>query len=191
MLIENTLKDILHKVLTDKKKIELCNRIMKSNNNLNRSLFGISIIIMLLWILNAVIIYFIGETWQERGTMGDMFGASNALFSGLAFAGLLYTIFLQREDIKNQREDIKLNRASLAKSVELQAASEKALQAQVEQMHLTAKLNAMNTVINYYNYQIADPHAAPEKVEKARNKRREIIKQIDELIEGLHDSEID
>ena len=30
-------------------------------------------------------------TWTNRGQFGDMFGAVNALFSGLAFAGIIFT----------------------------------------------------------------------------------------------------
>lgn len=42
---------------------------------------------------------------EQRGAFGDSFGAVNALFTGLAFAGLLFTIFLQQREIKLQRED--------------------------------------------------------------------------------------
>lgn len=45
-------------------------------------------------------IMFTGLSDAERGTFGDQFGAVNALFSGLAFAGLIYTIILQRKDLK-------------------------------------------------------------------------------------------
>ena len=42
-------------------------------------------------------------TWyQNQGQFGDMFGALNTLFTGLAFAGLLYTIHLQRKDLETQ-----------------------------------------------------------------------------------------
>ncbi|EAR13747.1 hypothetical protein PI23P_04597 [Polaribacter irgensii 23-P] len=44
----------------------------------------------------------------NRGTFGDMFGAANALFSGLAFAGIIYTILLQREDLKSTKEEFKI-----------------------------------------------------------------------------------
>jgi hypothetical protein len=33
---------------------------------------------------------------QARGLFGDMFGAVNALFAGLAFAGIVFTLFQQR-----------------------------------------------------------------------------------------------
>jgi predicted aspartyl protease len=36
---------------------------------------------------------------QNRGLFGDTFGAMNALFSGLAFAGIVYTILVQRSEI--------------------------------------------------------------------------------------------
>lgn len=42
----------------------------------------------------------------ERGTFGDMFGAVNALFSGLAFAGLIATLLYQREELKLQRKEL-------------------------------------------------------------------------------------
>ncbi|MDR6554663.1 hypothetical protein [Paenibacillus qinlingensis] len=42
----------------------------------------------------------------KRGTFGDMFGAVNSLFSGLAFAGIIYTIYLQRKELTLQREEI-------------------------------------------------------------------------------------
>lgn len=35
-----------------------------------------------------------------RGQFGDKFGAINALFSGFAFAGIIFTIFLQRRDLR-------------------------------------------------------------------------------------------
>lgn len=42
-----------------------------------------------------------------RGTHGDMFGAVNAIFSGLAFAGIIISLYLQRIDLKNQFDEIR------------------------------------------------------------------------------------
>jgi hypothetical protein len=44
---------------------------------------------------------------EGSGTFGDMFGAVNALFSGLAFVGLIYTILLQREDLKLTQDELR------------------------------------------------------------------------------------
>jgi hypothetical protein len=50
----------------------------------------------------------------DRGTFGDMFGAVNALFSGLAFVGVIYAIMLQREELKLQRQDNAMTREELS-----------------------------------------------------------------------------
>lgn len=52
-------------------------------------------------------------SWSTRGQFGDMFGTVNALFSGLAFAGIIYTILLQREELKEQRAELQLTREEL------------------------------------------------------------------------------
>lgn len=41
------------------------------------------------------------------GEFGDQFGATNALFTGLAFAFFIYTLLLQREQIKIQSQELK------------------------------------------------------------------------------------
>ena len=48
-----------------------------------------------------------------RGQLGDLFGAANSLFSGLAFAGIIFTIFLQRQELKAQRHELELTRNEL------------------------------------------------------------------------------
>lgn len=60
---------------------------------------------------------------EQQGQFGDMFGAANTLFSGLAFAGIIYTIWLQRTELKLQRielrdtkEELKLSRLAHEKT---------------------------------------------------------------------------
>jgi hypothetical protein len=45
-------------------------------------------------------------TAATRGQFGDKFGAVNALFSGMAFAGIIFTILLQRSDLIETRKAI-------------------------------------------------------------------------------------
>ena len=47
---------------------------------------------------------------DEPGTFGDMFGFVNALFSGLAFVGMIITLLMQREELELQREEMKQTR---------------------------------------------------------------------------------
>ena len=69
--------------------------------------------VIILFLLNFSMVFFVpGE--NTRGTFGDQFGAVNALFSGLAFTGLIYTIILQRRDLEIQRHDLKLQREEIA-----------------------------------------------------------------------------
>jgi hypothetical protein len=69
--------------------------------------------VVVLYLINVFIPLFFFECWSDRGTFGDQFGAVNALFSGLAFAGLIITILLQRRDLHLQRKDLRMQREEL------------------------------------------------------------------------------
>lgn len=161
----------------------------------NKSKVGIFIklivSVIVLWAFSGWMIIFFLDEWADRGTFGDLFGAVNALFSGLAFAALLYTIVLQRDEIRQNREEIVLNRKELSKAAKLQQKAQQVLIQQVEQTHLSAKMNAMRTLVDYYNNQIANPKSNEEIIERAKQKRKQIIIQIDELIDGLDNSEVE
>jgi hypothetical protein len=47
------------------------------------------------------------ELPANRGTFGDKFGFINSLFSGLAFAGLAYTIYIQHTELLEQKQQFK------------------------------------------------------------------------------------
>lgn len=49
----------------------------------------------------------------KSGVFGDSFGVLNALFSGLAFGGLLITVLYQREDLVLTKEELKLTREEI------------------------------------------------------------------------------
>jgi len=68
-----------------------------------------AVFVLLICILNGLLLY--GD--DERGSFGDMFGAANALFAGLAFAGLIYTLLLQRKELGLQRKELELTRQEL------------------------------------------------------------------------------
>lgn len=72
------------------------------------SLFGVFV----LWGLTFLLFLIKTESFS-KGEFGDMFGAVNALFSGLAFAGLIITLFLQRQELGLQREELEQTREEL------------------------------------------------------------------------------
>lgn len=55
---------------------------------------------------------FYGEP-NDSSEFGDMFGALNALYSGLAFVGVIYAILLQRRELQLQREELVQTRNEL------------------------------------------------------------------------------
>lgn len=72
---------------------------------------GIFLIVML-WLLYPLILKFaVGIDAEDLGLWGDQFGGFNALFSGLAFAGLILTLYFQSNELALQREELQLQRA--------------------------------------------------------------------------------
>ena len=69
--------------------------------------------IILAWLIYFFVVGSAIESWGARGQFGNMFGAFTALVSEFAFAGIIYAIMLQREDLGLQREELKLQRHEL------------------------------------------------------------------------------
>lgn len=69
-------------------------------------IIGLVALVIILWILSWV---FIDLTYEEtiRGGFGDKFGFVNSLFSGLALAGIIYSIYLQQTELSLQRKELK------------------------------------------------------------------------------------
>ncbi|GAA0135639.1 hypothetical protein YSY43_24790 [Paenibacillus sp. YSY-4.3] len=75
-------------------------------------LFNLLKAICVIWIVSGIVLFFL----PDRGTIGDMFGSINTLFSGLAFGGIIYTIYQQRAEFRLQREELQLQREEVAKT---------------------------------------------------------------------------
>jgi len=125
----------------------------KGESPVMKPLIIFSIIILAIWIISIIIVYKSFSNWTDRGTFGDAFGAINALFSGLAFAGIIYTILLQRQELILQREELRDTRIELKRSADAQESSEKALLEQIKTMKKTAVLNGYNSIVEFYNSQ--------------------------------------
>lgn len=111
-------------------------------------------VIILLVILAIFVLYFLlvsinHPTMESRGQFGDMFGGLNALFSGLAFLGLVYTIWLQRTELSLQREELELTRQELKRAAVAQEESQKELSKQAASLKVTAKLNGLSSLLQF------------------------------------------
>lgn len=80
------------------------------------------LLVIAIWAIGWLLIdYLIQNSNQQqtieaaRGLFGDKFGAINALFSGLAFAGIILTIILQGRELSLQRQEIEKQNQSIQK----------------------------------------------------------------------------
>lgn len=94
--------------------------------------------------------------WKSSADFGETFGALNAFFSWSAFAGVIFTILLQREELRLQREELALTRHELQRTAEAQEKSERNLQEQAKALRATARLNAMSTLVRVYSDKIEE-----------------------------------
>lgn len=76
-------------------------------------------VVVVLWTASLFLVpYFFSKNIESESifkgmtssSFGDMFGGVNALFSGLALAGIIFTIFLQRKELKLQRKELRSTR---------------------------------------------------------------------------------
>tara|TARA_R110002111_G_scaffold262504_1_gene338976 strand:+ start:166899 stop:167642 length:744 start_codon:yes stop_codon:yes gene_type:complete len=102
------------------------------------SIFGIFVVavVSIQWYCWGLIESNIPE--EKRAAFGDMFGSINTLFSGLAFAGVLFTIVLQGWELSATRSELKLSREAHEKSSLIMDEQLKVLQKtlQIEQVRL-------------------------------------------------------
>lgn len=157
---------------------------MKEASN---NIFWIFLVIALLALGYGTATYFVFATWSDRGTFGDMFGGLNALFSGLAFGGIIYTIFLQREELQLQRNELELTRQELRRTAEAQEKSEQALTKQVQSMERTAKLNALSSLLEHYSEITSRNSLTPQELKEAvagipecKEKIRKVLNELGE-----------
>lgn len=126
---------------------------------------------------------------SDRGTFGDSFGALNAIISGLAFAGIIFTIFLQqnqlqmqREELALQRKELELTRIELKRSASAQEKSEKALTKQAENMEQTAKISLYSALMTSYADLISkDANIHYAEKERIKGKMKSISKKIERI----------
>ena len=62
--------------------------------------------VFVVWLLYGLAAYNFPKSLEKSGQTGDMFGGITALFSGLAFAGLVFTLFVQKKELQYQREEL-------------------------------------------------------------------------------------
>jgi hypothetical protein len=94
-----------------------------------------------------------------------MFGAVNTLFSGLALAGVVYAILLQRRELALQREELSMTREEVRRAADAQQASTKF---QKEQLALIKGRYAKEEVARASEvapkFELVDVSESPEQI---------------------------
>lgn len=146
-----------------------------------------SVIILILWGVSIFILKNIfGDVRNEQAAwFGDSFGGINSLFSGLAFAGIIYTILLQRKELQLQRQELKETRQELKRSADAQEKSEEAFKKQIQLMNYTAQLNGMSSSLSYYIFEANSNLQTGRKRTDYRELAKRKTEQIDEILTNL------
>ncbi len=144
-------------------------------------------IIVLLWTASWFLSVNYLPDWQTRSSFGEMFGAINALFSGAAFAGVIFAILLQRRELMLQRRELKMAREELTRAAGAQERAEKALHEQAKVMLLSSRLTAMSLLLEadkkeFELYQSQGMSAAGSAFESNRRRFQEHINELRNVV---------
>ena len=123
-----------------------------SKENRNNIWFIIltAMVIAFLWGLNLFILY---EN-VDKGILGDMFGPVNALFSGMALAGIIWAIILQKKELELQRRELRDTKKVLeGQKDELEAQNLSLKHQQIENTFFQL-LKLHNDIISSFQFQL-------------------------------------
>lgn len=168
---------------------------MSSNDNLRneelpgqapmRPLVWTCVVILLLWAVTPIVVtHLLGKPVGSAGEFGDLFGSINGLFSGLAFAGIVFTILLQRQELSLQRRELALTRTEISRSAKAQEQSQIALDEQVQALTISARLTALSTLLANYKLVIAYAESQSAK-DAAETRRAKYLAEIEDLLAKL------
>jgi hypothetical protein len=93
------------------------------------------------------------DSLNDRGTYGDMFGVSNAFFSGIAFAGIVITIWMQKDELILQRKELSETREVLKHQANHLQQQSETLIAQKEENTFFQLLKLHNDIIEGASFQ--------------------------------------
>ncbi|MEQ1369208.1 hypothetical protein ABLT80_09065 [Acinetobacter schindleri] len=85
---------------------------------------------------------------DQYGTYGDSYGSLNTLFSGLAFAILIISLLMQRQELQAQRQELEAQRNEIKES---NAIADKQREITEQQAELNAQQIHDGKVENFYN----------------------------------------
>ena len=119
----------------------------KPTTRILQPLIGLFVVVVLLLLTYWFFVTNSIDSPNDRGVFGDMFGGITALFSGLAFAGMIYAIILQSRELALQREELALTRRELEAARIEQSKSAEAQAELVKKQVLAAQIQGLSAVV--------------------------------------------
>lgn len=131
--------------------------------------FGLAIVVIVLEVVSTLVIYKFSKDWSIASNFGESFGAANSLFSGLALAGIVCTLLLQKKALEEQRAQfLKADEESLRTQSD-RAKTHEMLYKQVEALNRAVEIHAIQLYIQHLEQQIKHTHdKQPLLTEKER-----------------------
>ena len=122
---------------------------MKKKDTLLTQIMGLNFIIVIaLWFGSYFVVTKIFGVPENAGIAGDLFGTIGSLFSGLAFVGVIWAIFLQRKALEIQHQDLIATLEEMKQTREAHEDSVKTLLKQVEMNELQTRVEILKTLID-------------------------------------------
>ena len=119
----------------------------KSGRNLALVMGSVFVLLTVVWIVSFFFICRLFGRPDSPGGVGDLFGAVGALFSGWAFAGILWAILLQRRSLQVQHDDLKASLEEMKQARQAHEESAGTLRAQVEAMRLQTRAQILTVLV--------------------------------------------
>jgi hypothetical protein len=112
-------------------------------------------VVLAVQIVSLLIVNHYLATWEVRGQFGDLFGFSNALFSGLGLGGIVYTLLLQVRQAEMQGAELRLARGEAARLLIKDTEQQVRVSEELDAIRRGNALTSITFLISYYEKRAA------------------------------------
>ncbi len=114
------------------------------------------------------------KQWRDFASFGDSFGSLNTLFSGLAFAALVVTLWMQREELAMQRRELRESRIAQQESRDALRDQITAMNAQTDAISGQTVLAALGDLVRFEDAEWQRPLVRLERDIRFAEARKQI-----------------
>lgn len=122
---------------------------------------------------------------EDAARTGDAFGAANALFSGLALAGVILALRMQSLEIRLQHKELIQSNKEMSRQADAQVSSQRTLAEQVARMIESSRIQALSVIIQSIDAELNTTHINPIRKNELLGERAGAINEIRQLRASL------